>query len=61
VWFEHGAGASDRYGTTAANVHRLLVGDVGLRIFDADGSGPYSEAEFDAVFSEPMWSFVAHP
>lgn len=61
VWFEHGAGSSDHYGTSAADVHRLLVGEVGLRIFDADGAGPYSEAEFEAVFNEPMWSFVAHP
>ena len=61
VWFEHGAGSSDHYGTTAADVHRLLVGEVGLRIFDADGTGPYSEARFEAVFNEPMWSFVAHP
>ena len=61
VWFEHGAGSSDHYGTTATDVHRLLVGDAGLRIFDADGAGPYSEGEFEAVFAEPMWSFVAHP
>ena len=60
VWFEHGAGAADHYGTQPADVHRLLTGEIGMRIFDADGKGPYSEADFDAVFSEPMWNFVAH-
>ena len=60
VWFEHGVGASDRYGTRPADVHRLLTGDVGMRIFDADGNGPYSEERFEQVFTEPMWNFVAH-
>lgn len=60
VWFEHGAGASDHYGTRPADVHRLLVDEVGMRIFDADGQGPYTAAGFEAVFYEPMWSFVAH-
>jgi len=60
VWFEHGAGGADHYGTRPADVHRLLTGDIGLRIFDADGEGPYSEADFEAVFTQPMWSFVAH-
>jgi FkbM family methyltransferase len=61
IWFEHGAGAADYFGTSPADVHALLVGEVGLRIFDADGQGPYSRAEFEAVFNEPMWSFVARP
>ena len=60
VWFEHGAGAADHYGTKPAEVHRLLTGEIGMRIFDADGNGPYSETDFDAVFSAPMWNFVAH-
>ncbi len=60
VWFEHGMGARDHYGTTPTDVHRLLVGEAGMRIFDADGQGPYSEAGFEAVFSRPMWNFVAH-
>jgi FkbM family methyltransferase len=59
VWFEHGAGGSERYGTRPADVHRLLT-DVGMRIFDADGNGPYSESAFEATFHEPMWNFVAH-
>lgn len=61
IWFEHGEGASDHYGTTPGDVHRLLVGELGLRIFDSDGGGPYSAARFDEVFTQPMWNFVAHP
>lgn len=59
VWFEHGAGASERYGTRPADVHRLLT-DVGMRVFDSDGNGPYPEAAFEATFHKPMWNFVAH-
>jgi hypothetical protein len=60
IWFEHGTGGAEHYGTKPADVHRLLTGEVGMRIFDADGEGPYSEADFDAVFTQRMWSFVAH-
>ena len=60
VWFEHGVGGADHFGTEPADVHRLLTGEIGMRIFDADGGGPYSESEFDAVFTQPMWTFVAH-
>jgi FkbM family methyltransferase len=60
VVFEHGVGGADHFGTTPGDVHDLLVGDVGLRIFDIDGDGPYSRADFDRVFTEPIWFFVAH-
>jgi FkbM family methyltransferase len=60
VVFEHGAGGADSYGTRSSDVHRLLVGEASLRIFDIDGNGPYSENEFDALFHEPIWNFVAH-
>ena len=60
VWFEHGAGASEHYGTRPADLYRLLVEEVGMRVFDADGAGPYTERDFEAVFHEPIWNFVAH-
>jgi FkbM family methyltransferase len=60
IWFEHGAGAADRYGTKPSDVYELLVDDVGLRIFDADGRGPYSGPEFDAIFAQStMFNFAA--
>jgi hypothetical protein len=42
VVVEHGPGGSDHYGSTPAQLHRLLCDGAGLRIFDLDGEGPYS-------------------
>ena len=60
VYFEHGQGSTDHYGVSPVQVHELLTRDAGLRIFDADGTGPYSQTAFEEVFSEPIWNFVAH-
>jgi len=60
VLFEHGAGGADVYGTHPNEVFDLLRG-VGLRIFDLDGSGPYSRERFEATFAEPIWNFLAAP
>jgi FkbM family methyltransferase len=60
VWFEHGKGGSDYYGWESGDVHSLLVDGAGLRVFDADGHGPYSRTEFEGVFEKPIWNFVAH-
>jgi FkbM family methyltransferase len=59
IWFEHGVGAADRYGTKPCDVYDLLVEDVGLRIFDSDGTGPYSRTQFEEIFRRPMFNFVA--
>ena len=62
VVFEHGRGAAEHYGTTPEMVHRLLVDDCGLAIFGLDGAGPWSAAEFVAVFREGRrWNFLARP
>jgi FkbM family methyltransferase len=60
VFFEHGQGAADRYGTMSSEVHDLLVGQAGLRIFDERGGGPYARDEFQDLFTKPIWQFVAH-
>jgi FkbM family methyltransferase len=61
VIFEHGRSAAAAYGTTAADVYRVLVSEAGLRIFDLDGQGPYSLAEFtDATADDMRWNYVAH-
>ena len=59
VIFEHGVGGFERYGAPPGELHDLLVGDCGLRIFDLAGEGPYSRARFEEVFTEPIWNFVA--
>jgi FkbM family methyltransferase len=65
VVFEHGAGASDRYGTTPDLVFDLLVDECGMRIFDLAGDGPYDRERLRRTFSgqvdEPVWNYVACP
>jgi FkbM family methyltransferase len=56
VVFEHGAGGT----SSPAEVHSILVDDAGYRIFDLDGTGPYSLPEFEAMYPQPtMWNWVA--
>jgi FkbM family methyltransferase len=59
IIFEHGIGASDRYATQPSDVYDLLVTELDMRIFDLDGTGPYSRERFQAVFAEPIWNFLA--
>jgi FkbM family methyltransferase len=61
VVFEHGRGAADTYGTEPSHIFGLLCADAGLRMFDIDGNGPLSLAEFDQAFaSGKLWNYVAH-
>jgi FkbM family methyltransferase len=60
VLFEHGAGGADLYGSRPGELFDLLDG-AGLRIFDLEGDGPYSRDRFEAVFTEPVWNFLAAP
>jgi FkbM family methyltransferase len=48
VAFEHGTPAAEVFGTSAEKVFDLLAAP-GLRIFDMDGSGPFSRDEFCQV------------
>jgi len=59
IVFEHGAGGFEHYGYQPGDLHDLLVGAFGLRIFDLAGVGPYSRDRFEQVFNEPIWNFVA--
>jgi FkbM family methyltransferase len=61
VIFEHGIGAAERYGYGPQDVYDLLCREVGMRIFDLDGEGPYSCERFIEVFPEPIWNFLAIP
>ena len=60
ILFEHGAGGADLYGAHPNQVFDLLDA-VGMRIFDLDGSGPYSRERFEQTFTEPIWNFLAAP
>ena len=60
IVFEHGVGGADHYGTRPGDVYRLLVDEIGYRIFDIDGAGPYSLELFEETFTDPrIWNFVA--
>jgi len=62
VIFEHGTGSAESYGTAPADVYNLLTGDAGLRVFDLDGSGPYTLEQFEQTFySADRVNFVARP
>lgn len=58
VFLEHGIGGANHYGTTSAEIFELLS-SAGLRIFDSDGVGPYSKADFCESFTLPMWNWMA--
>jgi FkbM family methyltransferase len=58
--FEHGAGGADLYGTTSTELWDLLSG-CGLRILDLEGKGPFAREEFQQLFGQPVWNYVAVP
>jgi FkbM family methyltransferase len=60
VVFEHGIGAAPYYGTRPEEVWQLLTGELGLRIFDSDGNGPYDDAAFtESFFAGKRWNYFA--
>ena len=61
IVFEHGIGAWERCGAGPEEVHDLLTGQLGMRIFDLDGEGPYDRDCFVEAFPQPTWNFVAVP
>jgi len=59
VWFEHGRGGADRYGSAPEDVWDVL-GDAGLRVYDADARGPLSRLEFTESFTNNrLWNYLA--
>jgi FkbM family methyltransferase len=58
--FEFG-GAAKNYNTTPDDMYALVDGDLGLRIYDMDGVGPYTATAFRAAFhTGRRFNFVAH-
>jgi len=50
VIFEHGSGSAETYGTSPEDIYALLNGEAGLRVFDLDGTGPYTLEALQRVF-----------
>ena len=60
VVFEHGPGASERYGTTPEAIHDLICGEFGMRIFDMDAMGPLSREQLAELFhTGQRWNYFA--
>jgi FkbM family methyltransferase len=60
IVFEHGPGASEHYGTTPEAIHDLVCGELGLRIFDMDATGPLSRERLAELFhSGQRWNYFA--
>jgi FkbM family methyltransferase len=61
IIFEHGSGSAETYGTSPGDIHALLGDQLGYRIFDLDGNGPYTLPEFEWTFQTgARVNFVAH-
>ncbi len=61
VIFEHGSGSAETYDTSPDDIYALLGHEVGYRIFDLDGNGPYTLEEFRRTFySGERVNFVSH-
>jgi FkbM family methyltransferase len=62
VILEHGLGSADHYGTAPEDVHDVLVAELGYRIFDLQGNGPYSRDHFMETFhTSARVNFLARP
>jgi|tagenome__1003787_1003787.scaffolds.fasta_scaffold20977441_4 FkbM family methyltransferase len=62
VLFEHQKSTASHYGSGPEEMFDLLTGDAGMRIFDMDGSGPYTLERFgEAYETGSRWNFVAVP
>jgi FkbM family methyltransferase len=61
VVFEHGLGSADHYGTRPEQVHDLFA-DLGYRVFDLQGAGPYDRSAFmEAFHTAARVNFLARP
>ncbi len=62
IIFEHGKGGADYYNTEPHHIYDLLHNQAGLQIFDLEGNGPYTLAQFEEIYaSNACWDFVARP
>jgi FkbM family methyltransferase len=62
IVFEHQSTTAPHYGSGPERVFALLVRELGMRIFDMDGAGPYSLPAFRTAFERgTRWNFFAAP
>lgn len=62
IVFEHQRSTASCYGSGPDRMFDLVVRDLDMRIFDLDGMGPYSMAEFRHAYERgTRWNFLAAP
>ncbi len=59
LWVEHGRTTDGYHGANSHDLWDLLCHDLGYRIFDADGVGPVSRANFWPTGGPMMWNWLA--
>jgi hypothetical protein len=60
VLFEHQKSTASHYGSGPEEMFALLAGEAGMRIFDMDGSGPYTLERFRQAYETgTRWNFIA--
>jgi FkbM family methyltransferase len=60
VLFEHQKSTASHYSSGPDELFELLAEDLGMRIFDMDGSGPYTRDRLRAAYeSASRWNFLA--
>jgi FkbM family methyltransferase len=62
VLFEHQKSTASHYGSGPDELFEVLAGELGMRIFDMDGSGPYTRQRLrEAYETASRWNFLAVP
>lgn len=62
VTFEHSNLSAVHYGHQTSHIYELLHDEAGLRIFELDGTGPFSLQQFEETVDRGnRWSYVARP
>jgi FkbM family methyltransferase len=62
IIFEHGRRGAPYFDTRPQQIYQLLHEKAGLNIFDLDGNGPYTLAQFEEEFTADVrWDYVARP
>ncbi|MGA2837608.1 MAG: FkbM family methyltransferase [Acidimicrobiales bacterium] len=58
---EHGWDGSEGFGCSDEEFFNLVSKDIGLRLFDMDGHGPFDRIRFlDTLHSGRHWNWIAH-
>lgn len=58
---EHGWNSGEPFGFSDDDFYDVICQEIGLRLFDMDGGGPFERAQFmDALHSVDRWNWIAH-